>query len=99
MKLNSPKFVSMDLCCLSNILTQKILIPGPPGEPQGLKVSNFVPNNDPRISLDSRSVLLTWMSEVDHGSPVTYYSVEFKTSFNNQWTLASALMGFNSGKP
>lgn len=76
-----------------------LTVKGPPGEPQGLKVSNFVPNNDPRISLDSRSVLLTWMSEVDHGSPVTYYSVEFKTTFNNQWTLASALMGFNSEIP
>ncbi len=57
----------------------------------------FVPNNDPQISLDSRSVLLTWMSEVDHGSPVTYYSVEFKTKLHDKWTLASALTGSKSG--
>lgn len=66
-----------------------LTVKGPPGEPQGVKATTNGP----------RSVELSWSTEVDHGSAVTFYSIEFKTKLHNVWTLISALTGSKSEIP
>ncbi|KFV07798.1 Contactin-6, partial [Pterocles gutturalis] len=86
---HSGKYVCMVQTTLdSQSATADILVRGPPGPPEDVKVEH----------ISSTTAVLSWKSGIDNNSPVQIYSVQMRTPFSIGWQAVSTVPEVINGR-